>query len=139
MTLLGYAEPVSTVTLSAENGWKTVAEDLPAPRNNWYYVIAEVMSPGENADYPGQTVKITTDDVSAEELNLSDLNFFQAMMVEAPGDLTTVTNNPAVQLPSTGGGGTQWYTLGGLLLMTAAVILWYSCNNKRRKEERFTS
>jgi LPXTG-motif cell wall-anchored protein len=139
LTLLRYAEPVTTVTLSAENGWKAVAEDLPAPRNNWYYVIAEVMSPGESADYPGQVVEITTDDVSAEELNLSDLNFFQAMMVEAPGDLTTVNNNLAVSLPATGGIGTQWYTLGGLLLMTAAVILWYSCNNKRRKEEHFTS
>ena len=137
--LLRSAEPVTTVTLSAENGWKAVAEDLPAPENDWYYVIAEVMSPGENADYPGQVVEITTDDVSAEELDLSDLNFFQAMIAEVSGDLITVTNNPAVQLPSTGGGGTQWYTLGGLVLMIVAAILWYSCYSKCRREERFTS
>ena len=124
------AQIVTTVILSTENGWKSATEGLPAPDGtSWYYALAEKVPSGYTATYNRETLKITTD---AE-------TFFDAVRFESGDTAVVVTNNLAVQLPSTGGGGTQWYTLGGLLLMTAAVILWYSCNNKRRKEERFTS
>ena len=39
-------------------------------------------------------------------------------------------NDPAYELPSTGGNGTHWYTIGGTLLMLAGMLILY--RNKKR-------
>lgn len=130
-----HAQAVTTVTLSAENGWKTVVTDLPRLDSGTYYVIAQELSPGQTVEYPGIVLRVTTDTLRPS-MNYADIQFFDAMLADTYYDMVSVTNNPAMKLPSTGGGGTQWYTLGGMLLMAAAAILWYSFCLQRRREER---
>lgn len=129
------AKSVATVTLSAENGWKTVLTDLPKLPANTYYVIAEELPQGQTTKYPGITISVTTDEM-LPYMNYEDIHFFDAMLADTVYDSVSFTNDPAMKLPSTGGGGTQWYTLGGLLLMAAAAILWYCFYLPRRREER---
>jgi LPXTG-motif cell wall-anchored protein len=118
------AEPVATVPLSVENGWKNTFQGLAAPDGTWYYAVAERVPSGYSAFYDQQTVRVTTD----------GSQYFDAVPYDGSGAVITVTNTPAVRLPATGGGGTLWYTLGGLLLITAALLL-YSLQFKRRREE----
>ena len=118
------AEPVTTLTLSAQNNWQNIAQGLPAPDGNWYYAIAETVPPGYTATYERPTVSITVDGST----------FFDAVIFDGSEDVITVTNTVAVRLPATGGVGTLWYTVGGLLLITAALLL-YNTQRKRRREE----
>ena len=122
--LIRNAQPVSSLTLSNDNGWKATAQGLPAPEEGWYYAVAEAIPAGYTATYEGERISITTDGEY----------FFDAVRYDSSVTAITVTNQPAVRLPSTGGGGTQWYTLGGLLLMAAAVFLWYNIYLQRRRE-----
>ena len=119
------AVPVATVTLSAQNGWKAVAQGLPAPEADWYYAVAEKVPNGYTASYNRETVRITVDGSTS----------FDAVPFDGTDTVIKAINTLAVKLPATGGAGTLWYTLGGLLLM-AAAILWYSIYQIRRREEK---
>lgn len=119
------AVPVKTVTLSAQNGWKAVAQGLPALEEDCYYAVAETVPNGYTASYNRETVRITVDGSTS----------FDAVPFDGTNTVIKAINTLAVKLPATGGAGTLWYTLGGLLLM-AAAILWYSIYQIRRREEK---
>ena len=127
------AEAVRTVTVSANEGWKAVFENVPAPEDPWYYAVAENVPAGYQVTYSGETVMISVDNSApflAAKVDMTDLTALQVEM----------TNSPAIELPATGGTGTEIYTTGGLLLMTAAVaFLLYRCTRCRRKEDIVSS
>lgn len=120
---------LQTVTLSSNNDWKALMENLQFPSDGWQYAIAEEVPVGYVAKYSKETVMLTTD---------NGQTFFNGVLAGTDGEAIVITNVPAGQLPSTGGGGILMYTMGGFgLMLLAAGLLLYNLCAKRRREERF--
>ena len=127
----------SSVTVTTANGGTAVFSDLTVG----YYEIKEVKSPdgyiirGDSTFYikatgAGIQLVIREDGKAPEEWNTAETS--GNVTLEALGTTTataTVTNEPGVALPSTGGPGTRLFTiLGSILILGAGVLLW-----RRRK------
>ncbi len=75
-----------------------------------------------------------TDELKAKEGN--DVKLYKGVYdssLTVENIAITVTNEPGVELPNTGGSGTYWYTMAGMLLMSGCAYLLY-IKLRRRKE-----
>lgn len=117
---------IKTVTLSAENDWQAVFEDMPILPSG-YYAIAERVPEGFQAQYSGETKTLVIDNknVLVAVVDISDPENVQ---------ITVVTNILKVVLPATGGMGTPIYYAMGTLLVAAALVYIAGIGRLRRKE-----
>ncbi len=127
------AELVQTLTVSSNEAWKAVFENVPTPEDPWYYAVAETVPAGYQVTYSAQTVMISV--ANQEPFMAAKVDITDPTAIKV-----TMTNSPAVELPATGGIGTSTYTIGGFLLLTmAGALLLYRWNKYRRKEDIVSS
>lgn len=117
---------ISSVKLSAENGWKGKFEGM-AVLEKGYYAIVEKVPSGYHARYEGETVVLTVDQkrVAAVKVDLSDPEAIPAVVI---------VNIPEVIIPETGGRGKELYWAFGVLLIAAALAYIVGNVRLRRKE-----
>ncbi|MBQ3194545.1 MAG: Cna B-type domain-containing protein [Oscillospiraceae bacterium] len=132
--------------LDKANNWKDTFEVILADEHdkvtNYDYSVREVSQVSADERYQDTWHKaILENDGSAlyyakalEDGSILGVGSRGYMVHYTPGDngAWTVTNNRAVELPSTGGMGTHLYTFSGLLMMMAALM--YGCSRRRKRE-----
>lgn len=101
-------EPVGTYTLNIGNGWNTTISNLPLKRTyddgtvvTYTYYVKEIST-------GNFTTEITGNNVSSGEIVITN----------------KMDENPAHELPETGGIGTTPYTLAGIVLIAIAFLLY---------------
>jgi hypothetical protein len=126
LTDTGKEEPTlaKTISLTEENGWAGVFEDMPILTSG-YYAIVERIPEGYQPQYSGQTKTLVIDNKETL-VAVVDLSNTETVPV------TVITNQIKVILPATGGIGTIPIYICGLSLMAAAVYI-FGIGSLRRK------
>ncbi|MBE6563240.1 MAG: Cna B-type domain-containing protein [Ruminococcaceae bacterium] len=120
-------ERVASLTLTAENSWSGVFEDLDYPGENGYYCIVE-KTENYTVTYGGETVYILIDDTMCEAAVVNINSFGEAETVQT-------TNSVLYLLPDTGGiGELIVLSLGLIMIIPSGILLAYRYRKKRKED-----
>jgi len=114
---------ISSLTLSAENGYKGSFDSLAYPEEGSYYCIREVTDKYAPT-YSGEIVTIFTDNAYHDAVRVE-------IDSQGKGVTVNITNSLLILLPETGGKGVLTYTIAGTLLMIAGAAALYKKQKSR--------